>query len=703
MFLPIFWAKGRDVLRINTLARKSFFYTQTYPQNSWVVFLTVFARQMRQSTKFGLYLFWSHIRRSDTISEHNKSAENASKHDDVTEQTCDAPLTGMALIKEKVATLPSAPGVYRMLNDTGDALYVGKAKNLKNRVRSYTRPTGHSNRILRMIDATRAMEFIRTETETDALLLESNLIKRLKPRYNVLLRDDKSFPYIMLADDHRVPQLFKHRGSRKRKGDYFGPFASAGAVNRTLNTLQRVFLLRSCTDTVYESRTRPCLLYQIKRCSAPCTGEISTEAYDDLVDEARQFLNGDSRAVQQMLLEKMQTASDAQDFEAAAVARDRIRALTYVQQESGINQPNVGEADVIAIAHEGGQSCVQVFFFRAGQNLGNRAYFPRHDKDQSELEVLEAFIGQFYDNRPVPKSILVSHKLPGSTLLAEAMSMRMGKSIKFTNPKRGPKVALVEHAMQNAREALAHNVAESANQRRLLKGVAESFGLDAPPQRIEVFDNSHLQGTNQIGGMIVAGPDGFIKNQYRKFDIRSKASPGDDYAMMREVFTRRYGRLAREEANKPENWPDLVLVDGGRGQLNVAGEVMDELGLQDIPLVGVAKGPDRDAGRERFFMRQRDDFMLPGNSPVLYYLQRLRDEAHRFAIGSHRAKRKRDIRKSMLDQITGIGAHRKRALLHHFGSARAVERASLADLQKVEGISDTIALKIYNHFNDYDE
>ena len=613
-------------------------------------------------------------------------------------------LRGMALIKEKVATLPAAPGVYRMLSETGDALYVGKAKNLKSRVRSYTRPTGHSNRILRMIDATRAMEFIRTETETDALLLESNLIKRLKPRYNVLLRDDKSFPYIVLADDHRVPQLFKHRGARKRNGSYFGPFASAGAVNRTLNTLQRVFLLRSCTDTVYDSRTRPCLLYQIKRCSAPCTGEISLADYDDLVDEARQFLKGDSRSVQDGLLTKMKAASDAQDFEQAAIARDRIRALTYGQQESGINQPNIGEADVIAIAHEGGQSCVQVFFFRAGQNLGNRAYFPRHDKDQSDLEVLEAFIGQFYDNRPVPKTILVSHKLPNSTLLAEAMSMRMGKSIKFFNPKRGPKVALVDHAMQNAREALARNVAESANQRRLLQGVAEAFELEGPPQRIEVFDNSHLQGTNQIGGMIVAGPDGFTKNQYRKFDIRSEnASPGDDYAMMREVFTRRYGRLAREEARNPQNWPDLVLIDGGRGQLNVAIEVMDELGLQDIPLVGVAKGPERDAGRERFFMRHRTDFMLPGNSPVLYYLQRLRDEAHRFAIGSHRAKRRRDIRKSVLDQIAGIGAHRKRALLHHFGSAREVERASLADLQKVEGISDTIAMKIYNHFNDYDE
>jgi excinuclease ABC subunit C len=587
-----------------------------------------------------------------------------------------------------------------MLNEHGEALYVGKAKNLKNRVRSYTRATGHNNRILKMIDSTRAMEFIRTETETDALLLEANLIKKLKPRYNVLLRDDKSFPYILLADDHAVPQLYKHRGARKRSGAYFGPFASAGAVNRTLNTLQRAFLLRSCSDSVYESRTRPCLLYQIKRCAAPCTGEISSDDYNLLVEEARQFLKGDSRAVQDGLLVKMQSASDAMDFEGAASARDRIRALTYVQQESGINQLDVGEADVIAIAHEGGQSCVQVFFFRAGQNLGNRAYFPRHDKDQSTEEILEAFIGQFYDNRPVPKQIMVSHKLEGRALLEQAMGLRMEQSVKISQPQRGSKVNLVKHAIQNAREALARNVAEGASQRRLLRGVGEAFDLDSAPQRIEVFDNSHLQGTNQLGGMVVAGPDGFLKNQYRKFNIRDETTtPGDDYAMMREVFTRRYGRLAREEAKGSSQWPDLVLIDGGRGQLNIAAEVMDELGLEDIPLVGVAKGPDRDAGRERFFMRRRDDFMLPHNSPVLYYLQRLRDEAHRFAIGGHRAKRKSDIRKNPLDQIDGIGAGRKKALLHHFGSARAVERASLADLEKVEGISDKIALKIYHHFN----
>ena len=607
---------------------------------------------------------------------------------------------GRALIEAKVATLPAAPGVYRMLDAEGNALYVGKAKNLKNRVGSYARPSGHNNRILRMIDATRAMEFIRTETETDALLLEANLIKKLRPRFNVLLRDDKSFPYILLAEDHAVPQLYKHRGARKRKGAYFGPFASAGAVNRTLNTLQRAFLLRSCSDSVYDSRTRPCLLYQIKRCAAPCTGEISTEGYAELVDEAREFLAGNSRKVQDALLEKMQSASDAMDFESAAAARDRIRALTYVQQESGINPLDIAEADAIAVVQQGGQSCVQVFFFRAGQNLGNQAYFPRHDKDQNAAEILEAFIGQFYDGRPVPREIFVNHSLPAAALIGEALSTRMGRNIKIYKPQRGDKVGLVRHAEQNAKEALARHVSESASQRKLLNGVAETFGLEQAPERIEVFDNSHLQGTNQLGGMIVAGPDGFMKNQYRKFNIKDETTvPGDDYAMMREVFTRRYGRLAREENRGGGGWPDLILVDGGKGQLGVAYEVMVELGLHDIPLVGVAKGPDRDAGRERFFQTGKADFMLPPNSPVLYYLQRLRDEAHRFAIGGHRAKRKADIRKSPLDQIEGIGGHRKKALLHHFGSARAVGRASLADLEKVDGISAKMAQRIYNHFN----
>ena len=676
-----------EVLKINTLAEISFFYTHSYPQNSWVIILTDFLIFSRNS----LCCYSTSTRGSRTISD---KAENS----------IETPLIAAALIESKVATLPSGPGVYRMLDEHGEALYVGKAKNLKNRVRAYTRPTGHNNRILRMIDRTRAMEFIRTETETDALLLEANLIKKLKPRYNVLLRDDKSFPYILLADDHAVPQLYKHRGARKRPGSYFGPFASAGAVNRTLNTLQRVFLLRSCSDSVYESRTRPCLLHQIKRCAAPCTGEISTEDYAELVDQARQFLKGDSRAVQDTLLAKMQAASDQLDFEAAAMARDRIRALTYVQRSNGINQLDVAEADVIAINKQGGQSCVQVFFFRAGQNLGNRAYFPRHDKDQSEAEILEAFVGQFYDNRPVPRLILVSHKLEGRHLLAEAMGLRMGHAVKISQPQRGDKANLMLRAKQNASEALARNMAEGTNQRRLLREVAELFDLPSAPERIEVFDNSHLQGTNQFGGMIVAGPEGFIKNQYRKFNIRDEnTKPGDDYAMMREVFTRRYGRLAREENRQSENWPDLILVDGGRGQLNAAGTVLDELGLSDIPLVGVAKGPDRDAGRERFFMRQKRDFIMPPNTPVLYYLQRLRDEAHRYAIGAHRAKRAGAIRQNPLDQIDGIGATRKRALLHHFGSAKAVARAALADLEKVEGISDRIALKIYNHFNANDD
>ncbi len=608
-------------------------------------------------------------------------------------------LKGRALIEAKVATLPSGPGVYRMLDDQSNALYVGKAKNLKARVRSYTR-TGHNNRIARMIDETRDMEFIRTETETDALLLEANLIKKLRPRYNVLLRDDKSFPYILLSDEHSVPKLYKHRGARKRNGAYFGPFASAGAVNRTLNTLQRAFLLRSCSDSVYESRTRPCLLYQIKRCSAPCTGEVSSDDYNDLVEEARAFLSGDSRKVQDGLLEKMQAASDALDFEAAASARDRIRALTYVQQESGINPRDITEADVVAVVQQGGQSCVQVFFFRAGHNLGNKAYFPRHDKQRDDAEILEAFIAQFYESRPAPREIYVNHSLPNAALLGEALSSRMGHNVKIHRPQRGSKTTLIRHAEQNAKEALARRVAESASQRRLLRGVAEAFNMQDVPERIEVFDNSHLQGTNQLGGMIVAGPDGFIKNQYRKFDIKDETTtPGDDYAMMREVFTRRYGRLKRDEARGSLAWPDLVLIDGGKGQLSVAHEVMVELGLEDILLVGVAKGADRDAGRERFFMVGRRDFMLPHNSPVLYYLQRLRDEAHRFAIGGHRAKRKSDIRKNPLDAIAGIGAHRKKALLHHFGSARAVGQASLTDIEKVVGISAKTAERIYNHFN----
>ncbi|MBE8220729.1 MAG: excinuclease ABC subunit UvrC [Alphaproteobacteria bacterium] len=609
-------------------------------------------------------------------------------------------IKGASLILQKVATLPDAPGVYRMIDAKGVVLYVGKAKNLRSRVRAYTKARGHGNRILRMIDSTCDMEFIRTKTETDALLLEANLIKKLKPRFNVLLRDDKSFPYILLRTDHDVPRLIKHRGAQKIEGNYFGPFASAGAVNRTLNTLQRAFLLRSCTDHVYANRSRPCLLYQIKRCSAPCTGEIDEAGYDNLVNSAKRFLQGDSRAIQDELVAKMETASANQDYEGAAAARDRISALTYVQQKDGINAASLTEADIITIAHEGRQSCVQVFFFRAGQNLGNRAYFPRHDAEQSAAEVLEAFIGQFYDNRPTPKHIYVNETLAGCDLLQEALSLRMEKPITIHRPQRGDKLEALKHATHNAREALARRIAESDNQRRLLQEVANTFNLAAPPARIEVFDNSHLQGTNQIGSMIVAGEEGFMKTQYRKFNIKDETINGDDYAMMQEVFMRRYGRLLKEpEAPRP----DLILIDGGRGQLSVTMKVMAELGI-DIPMVGIAKGEDRNAGREQFYVsptgKIEAPFTLPHNAPVLYYLQRLRDEAHRFAIGTHRARRKKDMTKNPLDNIEGIGASRKRALLHHFGSGQAASRASLNELEKVEGISTKIAGRIYDHFTD---
>ncbi len=610
-------------------------------------------------------------------------------------------LTGTELIRAKMRTLPQAPGVYRMFNAVGDVLYVGKAKNLRNRVTSYTRLNGHSNRIARMIHETRDMEFVRTETETDALLLEANLIRKLKPFYNVRLRDDKSFPYILLTGDHDIAQLVKHRGSQKRAGQYFGPFASAGAVNRALNALQRAFLLRSCSDSVYKNRTRPCLLYQIKRCAAPCTGEVSRDDYQNLVDEARAFLAGRSREVQEKLVQKMQAASEALNFEDAALARDRIRALTYIQAENAINPRHVQDADILALAEQGGQICVQIFFIRAGQNLGTKAYFPRHDRDMARADVLEAFLGQFYTNRPVPKQILINCDVSGHALLEEALSVYATHKVKISRPQRGEKLLLVNHAAQNAQEALVRFMTESATQKKLHKDLAEIFALDAPPQRIEVFDNSHLQGTGQIGGMIVAGVEGFMKNQYRKFNIKDPTTiAGDDYAMMREVFTRRYTRLAAEEQPAGDNWPDLILIDGGRGQLNVAHKVMQELGLDDIPLVGIAKGPDRNAGRERFFMIGRDEFSLPPNMPALFYVQRLRDEAHRFAIGAQRHKRKQQIRGTKLDNISGIGAARKRALLHHFGSAGAVERAARDDLEKVEGINARIAQRIYDYFHE---
>lgn len=611
--------------------------------------------------------------------------------------------TGAALIAEKVKLLPDSPGVYRMYDAKGELLYVGKARSLKKRVSSYAKIGGHSNRIARMIATTAQMEFISTATETDALLLEANLIKRLKPRYNVLMRDDKSFPYILLTGDHAFPQVVKHRGSRSRQGDYFGPFASAGAVTATLNALQKAFLLRSCSDSVFESRTRPCLLFQIKRCSAPCTGEISEEGYAELVDEARAFLKGRSRKTQQQLVGLMDRAAADLDFERAAIYRDRIRALTQIQSHQGINPQTVTEADVFAAWGEGGQTCVQVFFFRAGQNWGNRAYFPRHDKELALDEVLEAFLAQFYEDRPPPRMVLLSHDVPGRPLLAEALSIRAGRKVAVGVPRRGEKRELVDHALTNAREALGRRLAESSTQRKLLEGVAEVFGLEQPPRRIEVYDNSHISGTKPVGGMIVAGPEGFMKNQYRKFNIKGEnIEPGDDYAMMREVLTRRFTRLLKESENAPQSeglWPDLILIDGGAGQLKVALEVLNELGIDNVTAVGVAKGPERDAGRERFFMQGKPDFMMEPRNPVLYYLQRLRDEAHRYAIGSHRARRSRAIGVNPLDEVPGIGPGRKRALLQHFGSARAVARAGLSDLESVNGISAKVARAVYDHFH----
>ncbi|HEX5777091.1 MAG TPA: excinuclease ABC subunit UvrC, partial [Caulobacteraceae bacterium] len=551
---------------------------------------------------------------------------------------------------------------------------------------------------------TRSMEFITTRTETDALLLEINLIKQLKPRFNVLLRDDKSFPEIVIRRDHKAPQLRKHRGAHTIKGDYFGPFASAWAVNRTLNTLQKAFLLRSCSDSVYDTRTRPCMLHQIRRCSAPCTGLIGLEDYNRLVDEAEAFLRGKSRAVLRRMSEEMQAASDDLEFERAARLRDRIRALSSVSQETQINPETVDEADVFALHAEGGQACVQVFFFRAGQNWGNRAYFPRvstlAEAGDENAEIMSAFLGQFYEDRPIPRLILVNVEPVDCQLLAEAFCIKSGRKVEICLPRRGEKKQLVHHALTNAREALGRKMAESSAQSKLLAGVCEAFGLEAQPERIEVYDNSHIMGTNAVGAMIVAGPDGFQKNQYRKFNIKdSELTPGDDYGMMREVLRRRFSRLVKEEeAGEPAVRPDLVLIDGGAGQLAAATEVMADLGVDDIAVVGVAKGPDRDAGLERFFIPGKAPMMLEPKSPVLYYLQRLRDEAHRFAIGSHRVRRTIEMKKNPLDEIDGVGPGRKRALLHAFGSARGVSRASVSDLAKVEGVSLPLAQRIHDFF-----
>jgi excinuclease ABC subunit C len=612
---------------------------------------------------------------------------------------------GAAVLRAALPTLPLTPGVYRMLDAKGDALYVGKARALRKRVAQYLQFDRMPNRLLRMVSETRRLEIVTTHTEVEALLLESNLIKRLMPRYNVLLRDDKSFPYIALIEDHDFAQVAKHRGSRDRKGRYFGPFASAGAVNQTLTAMQRAFLLRSCSDAIFSARTRPCLLFQIKRCSAPCVGRISKEDYAKLVAEAVDFLEGRSHDAQGELAAKMQVAADAMDFETAAMYRDRIRALTAVQARQDINVEGLGDSDVVAIHAEGGQTCIQVFFFRGGRNYGNRAYFPRHDRNLATGDVLAAFLGQFYADKPPPPTVALSEDVPERELLEQALGTRADTRVRILVPERGDKRKPVDHALANAREALARRMAESGAQSKLLDGVAATFGLEAPPKRIEVYDNSHIQGTNAIGGMIVAGPEGFMKAQYRKFNIRGPGKSdtgagGDDYAMMREVFERRFSRALREDAGRDGGtWPDLVLVDGGPGQLSSVMGVLAELGIDDLNVVGIAKGPDRDAGRERFFMPGREPFQLEPRDPVLYYLQRLRDEAHRFAIGGHRAQRSKGLEKSALDEVPGIGPRRKKALLLHFGSAASVKRAGLADLEAVGGVGKAAAKKIYDHFH----
>jgi excinuclease ABC subunit C len=648
---------------------------------------------------------------------------------------------GVAVLRAALRNVPASPGVYRMLDRKGDALYVGKARNLKSRVQNYTHPAGLSNRLRRMVAETATFEIVVTATEAEALLLECNLIKRLMPRYNVLLRDDKSFPFIHLTAGHDFPQLTKFRGARDKPGLFFGPFASAGAVNRTLVALQKAFLLRSCSDSVFNNRTRPCLLYQIKRCSAPCVGHIGREDYAALIEQAQLFLSGRSDDIQQRLAGEMDKASEALDFEAAALIRDRIRALSLVQGHQDIHVPGIVDADVIAAHQAGGQTCVQVFFFRGGHNWGNRAYFPSHDRQLGVEEVLTAFVGQFYDNRAKPPLVLLSHALVEQELVAEALSLRGGR-VRLAVPQRGDKKKLVERILATAREALGRRLAESASQRQLLDGVAAAFALEGPLNRIEVYDNSHIQGAHAVGAMIVAGPDGLMKSAYRKFTIRGldaadapaptllrkrgrafrdalenppppagegrvgaeradgREFGGDDYAMMREVFRRRFGRALKEDPERERGqWPDLVLIDGGQGQLAAACAVFAELGIADLALAGIAKGPDRNAGRERFFLPARPPFSLEPRDPVLYFLQRLRDEAHRFAIGAHRAKRAKAIGGSPLDEVAGIGPRRKQALLHHFGSARAVARAGLAEIERVAGISKTVAKKLYDHFH----
>src|SRR5215207_1828605 len=647
-----------------------------------------------------------------SAAEEDDEARLPDVPEEAAEAIAEGPLAvGHAAIENAVRLAPTSPGVYRMLNAANDVLYVGKAKNVRKRLASYARVNAPlPARILRMIAATMTVEIISTTTETEALLLEANLIKQLRPRFNVQLRDDKSFPYILISGDHWAPQILKHRGAQSRPGRYFGPFASAGAVNRTITALQRAFLIRSCTDGFFESRTRPCLLYQIRRCSGPCTREIDFPGYSELVREAKDFLSGRSRAVKKLLADEMEKASDDLEFESAALYRDRLAALSAIQSQQGINPRTVEEADVFAIHQEGGYSCVEVFFFRTGQNWGNRAYFPRAEKSYTPEEVLGAFLTQFYDDKPPPKLILLSHEIEESALLADALAVKAGYKVEVSTPKRGEKKELVAHALTNAREALGRKLSDTATQSRLLQGMATTLGLPQVPKRIEVYDNSHIQGTNAVGAMIVAGPDGFIKNQYRKFNIKSEGlTPGDDYAMMREVLERRFKRLlkppegdavkAKADDDSFPQWPDLVIIDGGRGQLNAVRQIFEGLGLTQVSLMAVAKGPDRDAGRETLFMPEREAIKLEPRDPVLYFIQRLRDEAHRFVIGSHRKLRKKDIREAGLQEIPGIGPSRKRALLHHFGTLKEIERASIADLGKVPGVSAESARKIFEFFH----
>ncbi len=631
----------------------------------------------------------------DPTSDHPESLQPASLQPILRE------LEGVDAIRAALRTMPSSPGVYRMVDAKGDVLYVGKARDLKRRVTNYTQLPRLPARIQRMVVLTRSMEVVTTHTEAEALLLESNLIKKLKPRYNILLRDDKSFPHIEVTRDHPYPRIVKFRGQRKKGGEYYGPFASAGAVNRTLITLQKIFLLRTCSDSVFANRSRPCLLYQIKRCCAPCVDRVDQETYLGMVEESRAFLSGASQAMQKDFAQRMEAAAEALDFETAAIYRDRIKALTNVQSHQDINLPTADNADIVAIHQAGGKSCVQVFFFRGGRNNGNRSFFPSHAAELGPGEVLEGFLGQFYAGIEPPREIFLSEDIPNRDLIEQALTIRADHKVTLATPQRGAKRKLIEHAHLNAREALGRRMAESSAQRELLEGMAEVFALEAAPQRVEVYDNSHIQGSHPVGGMVVAGPEGFMKNAYRKFNIRSKdLEPGDDYGMMREVMTRRFSRAREEDPDRDKGqWPDLVLIDGGLGQLNAVREALAEIGVDDVPLVGIAKGPDRDAGRERFFLPDRDPFMLPPNNPVLYFIQRLRDEAHRFAIGSHRARRSKAIAGSPLDAIAGIGAGRKKALLHHFGSAKAVGQAGLADLEAVEGISAALAQKIYSHFH----